>query len=49
MDLGKIVLDDEVADLVDMSSQLSCRVRMIKPEQAFAKALSEWGFSQAGG
>ncbi len=46
MDLGKIVLDDEVADLVDMSSQLSCRVRMIKPEQAFAKALSEWGFSK---
>ena len=46
MDLGKIVLDDEVADLVDMSSQLICRVRMIKPEQAFAKALSEWGFSK---
>jgi len=46
MDLGKIVLDDEVADLVDMSSQLSCSVRMIKPEQAFAKALSEWGFSK---
>ena len=46
MDLGKIVLDDEVADLVDMSSQLSCRVHMIKPEQAFAKALSEWGFNK---
>jgi ABC-2 type transport system ATP-binding protein len=46
MDMGNIVLDDEVADLVDMSSQLSCRVRMIKPEQAFAKALLEWGFSQ---
>ena len=46
MDLGKIVLDDKVADLVDMSSQLSCSVRMIKPEQAFAKALSTWGFSQ---
>ena len=46
MDLGKIVLDDVVAELVDMSSQLSCRVRMIKPEPAFAKALSEWGFSK---
>lgn len=45
MDMGKIVLDDEVADLVDMSSKLSCHVRMIKPEQAFAKALLEWGFS----
>ena len=49
MDLGKIVLDDKVADLVDMSSQLSCRIRMIKPEQAFAKALTEWGFSQQAG
>ena len=46
MDLGKIVLDDKVADLVDMSSQLSCSVRMVKPEQAFEKALSEWGFSK---
>lgn len=46
MDLGKIVLDDEVADLVDISSQLNCRVRMIKPEPAFAKALTEWGFNK---
>lgn len=46
MDQGNIVLDDIVADLVDMSSQLSCRVRMIKPVAAFAKALSEWGFSK---
>ncbi|MDH5599881.1 MAG: ABC transporter ATP-binding protein [Gammaproteobacteria bacterium] len=46
MDQGNIVLDDVVADLVDMSSQLSCRVRMIKAEPAFAKALSEWGFSK---
>jgi len=45
-DQGNIVLDDVVADLVDMSSQLSCHVRMIKPEPAFAKALSEWGFSK---
>jgi ABC-2 type transport system ATP-binding protein len=46
MDLGKIVLDDKVADLVDMSSRLSCIVCMIKPEQGFAKALLEWGFSK---
>jgi ABC-2 type transport system ATP-binding protein len=49
MDMGKIVLDDVVADLVDMSSQLSCHVRMIRPEQAFAKALFEWGFRQQAG
>lgn len=44
MDQGKIVLDDEVADLVDMSSKLQCSIRMIKAEEAFGKALSEWGF-----
>lgn len=44
MDQGKIVLDDEVADQLDMTSQLECRITMIKHEQAFAKALTEWGF-----
>ncbi|MBT3206428.1 MAG: ABC transporter ATP-binding protein [Gammaproteobacteria bacterium] len=44
MDQGKIVLDDEVADLVDMSSKLVCSIKMIRPEDAFAKALTEWGF-----
>ncbi len=44
MDQGRIVLDDEVADLVDMSSQLVCRIGMIRFEPAFARALSEWGF-----
>jgi len=44
MDQGKIVLDDEVADLVDMSSMLVCSIKMVRPEDAFAKALTEWGF-----
>ena len=44
MDQGKVVLDDEVADLVDMSSTLNCIVSMTRSEQAFAKSLSEWGF-----
>ncbi len=44
MDQGKIVLDDKVADLVEISSQLLCRVRMLQHEEAFARALSEWGF-----
>ncbi|MGD2119768.1 MAG: ABC transporter ATP-binding protein [Chromatiales bacterium] len=47
MDQGKIVLDDEVADLVDMSSRLSCRIRILRAEEAFARALTEWGFSGA--
>lgn len=44
MDQGKVVLDDEVADVVDMSSSLSCVVSMTRSEQAFTKSLSEWGF-----
>lgn len=44
MDQGKIVLDDEVVDQLDMTSQLECRISMIRQEQAFAKALTEWGF-----
>jgi ABC-2 type transport system ATP-binding protein len=44
MDQGRIVLDDKVADLVDMSSQLVCRIRMLQYEDAFAKALLKWGF-----
>jgi len=44
MDQGKIVLDDKVADLVDMSSQLACVVRMTQHEDAFARALLEWRF-----
>lgn len=48
MDQGKIVLDDEVIDLVDMSSKLLCNISMIRSEAAFAKALTEWGFSSTG-
>lgn len=45
MDQGKIVLDDEVADQVDITSQLSCCITMVRHEAAFAKALTEWGFN----
>ncbi len=45
MDQGKVVLDDRVADLVDLSSRLYCRVGLIRPEAPFAKTISEWGFS----
>jgi len=44
MDQGEIVLDDRVADLVELSSRLRCRVALVRPEEAFAKAISEWGF-----
>lgn len=45
MDQGKVVLDDRVADLVDMSSRLYCKVGLIRPEPAFNKTISEWGFT----
>ncbi|MBT2970974.1 MAG: ABC transporter [gamma proteobacterium symbiont of Ctena orbiculata] len=45
MDQGEIVLDDRVADLIELSSKLSCTIRLLQPEAAFAKAITEWGFS----
>ncbi|MBL3527028.1 MAG: ABC transporter ATP-binding protein [gamma proteobacterium endosymbiont of Lamellibrachia anaximandri] len=44
MDQGKVVLDDRVADLVELSSRLRCRLRLTQPEEAFAKTIGEWGF-----
>ncbi|HEB95973.1 MAG TPA: ABC transporter ATP-binding protein [Sedimenticola thiotaurini] len=48
LDQGNVVLDDRVADLVDLSSRLRCRVSLIRPENAFARAISEWGFKGDG-
>lgn len=47
MDQGRVVLDDRVADLVEMSSQLSCRVGLLRADEAFAKAIGAWGFQTA--
>jgi len=44
LDQGKVVLDDKVADQVDMDSILTCEVKLIRAEDAFAKTVSEWGF-----
>jgi ABC-2 type transport system ATP-binding protein len=45
MDQGRVVLDDRVADLVDLSSRLHCRLALSRPEPAFAKAIAAWGFA----
>jgi ABC-2 type transport system ATP-binding protein len=45
MDRGEVVLDDRVADLVDLSSRLWCRVRLNQAEAAFARAIEDWGFA----
>ena len=45
MDMGRVVLDDRVADEVDMASRMSCSLRLVHPEPAFAKTLGEWHFT----
>lgn len=44
MDQGRIVLDDHVEDLLDLTSELHCRLSLIKAEAAFSKSIKEWGF-----
>lgn len=45
MDQGNIVLDDVVADMVDLSSTLHCQLTINRADEAFAKAISQWNFS----
>ncbi len=42
MDMGKVVLDDRVADAVTLTAVLDCRIVLSRFEQAFAKALAGW-------
>ncbi len=44
MDQGKIVLDDRVADSVDLTAVQRAKVILTRPEPAFAKTIGEWGF-----
>jgi len=48
LDQGKVVLDDRVADSVDLTSRLGCEIRLTRPEKAFAKAIGAWGFVDLG-
>jgi len=45
LDQGQVVLDDRVADLVDLRSRLSCRLALGRLDDAFARAIAEWGFT----
>ncbi|MCL2525035.1 MAG: ABC transporter ATP-binding protein [Betaproteobacteria bacterium] len=44
MDMGKIVLDDKVADNTPLTARLFCRIILKRFEPAFAKALDGWNF-----
>ncbi|RIX42606.1 MAG: ABC transporter ATP-binding protein [Rhodocyclales bacterium GT-UBC] len=48
MDLGKVVLDDRVADDVSLSGRLLCRIVIKRPEAAFIKAIAAWNFAESG-
>ncbi len=45
LDQGVIVLDDHVADVVELTSRLRCRIALSRKEEAFAKAIVPWGFT----
>ena len=49
MDMGKIVLDDKVADDVALSDTLACRIVTKRFEPAFAKAVAAWKFAASEG
>ena len=49
LDMGKVVLDDRVADDVSLSGLLDCRVEVKRREPAFIKAIGAWNFRDAGG
>ncbi len=44
LDMGRVVLDDRVADDVSLAGLLDCRIRVKRAEPAFAKALAAWDF-----
>jgi ABC-2 type transport system ATP-binding protein len=48
LDQGRIVLNDHVADQVDMNSLLDCRLSLTRANAAFAETVREWGFEDAG-
>jgi ABC-2 type transport system ATP-binding protein len=49
LDQGRVVLDDRVADLVDLASRLACTLRLSRVDGAFARAIAAWGFTPTQG
>ncbi len=48
MDMGRVVLDDRVADSVDMTSRMRCTLTLVRPDDAFARTIGDWGFEGTG-
>lgn len=49
LDQGTVVLDDRVADLVELTSRLSCRLVLTRADDAFGRAILAWGFRTSDG
>ena len=49
LDQGRVVLDDRVADLVDLTSRLTCTLSLARADEAFARAIAAWGFNPSHG
>ncbi|KAA3654712.1 MAG: ABC transporter ATP-binding protein [Proteobacteria bacterium] len=49
MDMGKVVLDDRVADDANLAAMLNTRLQLHRADEAIARALGEWGFADQGG
>lgn len=45
LDMGKVVLDDRVAEDVSLTGKLSCRISVKRCEPALIKALEGWNFT----
>jgi len=48
LDHGQVVLNDHVDDAIDLTSILNCRIQLSRDNQAFSKAIAEWGFKHDG-
>jgi ABC-2 type transport system ATP-binding protein len=47
LDQGDIVLNDHVADQIDIGSVLFCKLRLNRADSAFAETIREWGFTDS--
>ncbi len=47
LDRGRVVLDDRVEDAIDPGLKQKVRITLRRPDEAFAKAISEWGFTSS--
>jgi ABC-2 type transport system ATP-binding protein len=46
LDRGRIVLSDHVADQVELTGRLRCRITLTRADEAFAKSIREWAFRE---